>query len=444
MPTPNAITVVYDPTGTLAGNTISNEVITPITQCAIFPTQGPFYDTNLVVRAVRASDDVIVTLTPHVDYFFSPVYGKQLDTIGLIVYSYILLADYTLWSSVSIDYQAVGCENDAILLQQIVNLGNFDRTNLLTWLSLAGDTVVSSDTVRPDIFKNGKTIYLLANLLGAIANDRTNVAGYLNEILQIVNDNSSEITDIRSIINSFNTSVINSGVLDGVAGPMGPQGPQGPQGIDGHIGPQGPQGNTGPQGPQGNTGPQGPQGNIGPQGPQGPQGIDGPQGPQGNTGPQGPQGAASYVPGPQGPAGDTGPQGPQGNSGPQGPQGNTGPQGPQGAASYVPGPQGSQGPQGPSGDVAGAGQWWRMMGGATGEYYNPTTQEIKVVISTAIISPSGGSLWFHSGGAAQNIYCLSGNSLSYTFPVPASTSFGWSFSGGTVAISVLSSDPALG
>jgi hypothetical protein len=207
-PTPNAITVVYDPSGTLVGNNIKNEVVFPITQCAIFPKQGAFYQNGFTVTAIRLSDNVTVPLVPNVDFEWSPPYSKQIDVIGAIVYSYILLKDVSLWSSATINYQAVGCENDAILLQQIVDLGSFDRLDLNSWKSLEGDYVVSADTVRPDIFNNGRTIFLLSRLLGSISRTTLSPAVIFNDLMDRVDSVANDLGFVQSKVDSLNASYV--------------------------------------------------------------------------------------------------------------------------------------------------------------------------------------------------------------------------------------------
>jgi hypothetical protein len=207
-PTPNAITVVYDPSGTLVGNSIKNEIVFPITQCAIFPKQGAFYQNGFTVTAIRLSDNVTVPLVPNVDFEWSPPYSKQIDVIGAIVYSYILLKDVSLWSSATINYQAVGCENDAILLQQIVDLGSFDRLDLNSWKSLEGDYVVSADTVRPDIFNNGRTIFLLSRLLGSISRTTLSPAVIFNDLMDRVDSVANDLGFVQSKLDSLNASYV--------------------------------------------------------------------------------------------------------------------------------------------------------------------------------------------------------------------------------------------
>ena len=43
------MTLPFDPTGTLVGNTFTNELHTPILDVAVFPTNVPFYATGFSV-----------------------------------------------------------------------------------------------------------------------------------------------------------------------------------------------------------------------------------------------------------------------------------------------------------------------------------------------------------------------------------------------------------
>jgi hypothetical protein len=202
-PIPNAITVVYDPSGTLIGNNIKNEVVFPITQCAIFPKQGAFYQNGFTVTAVRLSDNVTVQLVPNIDFEWSPPYSKQIDVIGAIVYSYILLKDVSLWTSATINYQAVGCENDAILLQQIIDLGSFDRLDFNSWKLVQGDYVVSADTVRPDIFNNGRTIFLLSRLLGTVSRTTLSPTVIFNDLIDRIDSVAGDLGFIQGKLDSL-------------------------------------------------------------------------------------------------------------------------------------------------------------------------------------------------------------------------------------------------
>lgn len=146
-----------------------------------------------------------------------------------------------------------------------------------------------------------------------------------------------------------------AGGVTGTQGLVGDIGPVGPIGAIGPVGPAGPTGFTGLQGPagaEGPIGPIGPEGNIGPTGLTGINGLDGPTGPTGATGPIGATGGLGAVgalgafgpKGPFGPTGPTGQKGAAGVTGDAGPTGATGSTGPMGSAGAI----GAAGAQGPS------------------------------------------------------------------------------------------------
>ena len=328
----NEITIVYDPTGSLPGNTITNELTHPVNEPVVWTTEGPFFGPSLSVVGTKVSDSTTAVLQPNVDYFYSPVFGKQMEVLGIPIYSYILLADYTKWSHITIGYQAVGCEYDGVLQQQIISLGNFDRTDLTIWTGLNGDSIINSDDIQPDVFKNGTTIFILAKKLGALANSQQGPNTVLNVLKRELVNVYAELGGLKTLIQAWNVDIVQSGILNSFAeGTIGPVGPTGPSG-----GPVGPTGNTGPTGPS--DGPTGPTGNTGPTGPTGDTGDIGATGPTGNTGVTGP-------------IGNTGPTGNTGNTGPTGPTGIgiTGPTGPGVGATGPTGNTGSTGTTGPTG-----------------------------------------------------------------------------------------------
>lgn len=228
-------TVVFDPTATLPGNAITNEITTPITSAAIFTNQGPFYASTLIVSGVKASDGTTHTLVLGTDYVFSPLFSKQVELIGAEIYSYFLLLNPTQWTSVSANYQAVGCESDSVLLLQIVKLGSFDQMNVSIWSGLVGDSITLGNELKPDVLTNGKTIYMLANMLDKMVKDTKDPNRYLTQSLNDIATLKSEMVAIQNTMNQWNTNIIQTGLLDSFKtatfGPIGPQGIQGPSGL---------------------------------------------------------------------------------------------------------------------------------------------------------------------------------------------------------------------
>lgn len=267
------------------------------------------------------------------------------------------------------------------------------------------------------------------------------------------------------------------------------QGPAGPQGIPGATGPQGAQG---PQGIPGAQGPTGQQGIPGAQGVPGPTGAQGVPGPQGATGAQGEPGQTAVIVGEfsnqspsnlppsgvipanwdavgvppsqltlvqgqamldtannavwcfvgtaatpagwinlggvQGPEGPTGPQGPQGVPGVAGATGNTGatgPQGPAGAASTVPGPTGPQGATGATGATGPQGP--QGPSGATGATGPQGPAGTVATGSTAPANPTNGMQWFDGTNLRMwngTAWAAATNPMQLTFIVPGKPAAG--------------------
>jgi parallel beta-helix repeat protein len=210
--------IPYDPTGTLSSNLISNENHINLVSAAIFPADGPFFDTTMVVTGTMLNSDVSVPLQLYVDYIFSPLYSQVSTLIGSPIFSYIVLINPLQWSSIKLNYRAVGCANDSVLQQQIIALGNFDRLSYSIWTSLPGDTVVNEDNLTPDIMTNGKTLFLLANMIQKVSRE----SGLPGELIQtLVNEVTlvqDQLATLKATMDSWNTTVQQSGILTGAPG----------------------------------------------------------------------------------------------------------------------------------------------------------------------------------------------------------------------------------
>jgi len=200
-------TIVFDPTASLPGNTQSQTFAT-ISDPYISPSEAPFYHTNLIVTGIKLSNpNVTINLTPFIDFTFSPLYTKQSEATGLLIYSYILLTNYSQWESITVNYQAVGCERDSVLLYQIVELGNFDRTDLSIWESLTGDQNINSDEISPDVFTNSRTAFLFAKQINGLSSrlaDTPNSEISTNQLLQTltqkVNSLELRLQNVQNIL----------------------------------------------------------------------------------------------------------------------------------------------------------------------------------------------------------------------------------------------------
>ena len=251
--------VIYDPSGELPANLITNETHVPIVEPVIFPNAGSFYSAGLVVVATHVTTNMVSILTPLVDYVFSPVYATATALTGKEIHSYILLTNYTQWTSVQITYHATGAQPDYVLLSQILNAGNFDRTNLTNWLAFTGELISLNTSTADYSLKNTGVVYLLASKLNAIAIALRTPSSYLAFLNNQFVPLQATVTSLQATLTGFQTTLINSGILSGpiTNGVVGATGPQGPIGQQGPIGPSGLQGNAGAPGAQGIQGIQG-------------------------------------------------------------------------------------------------------------------------------------------------------------------------------------------
>ena len=203
-------TVTYDPTGTNSANLIPNEITSPVVQPDIFFTQGPIYGTSLAVIGIPVSGGAPVTLTPLLDFTWSPLYLSASENTGKVVYSFILLNNYALWSSISCTYQAVGGDVDTTLLANITVLGNFDKTNINIWLGIKGQTNIGLGTgYTPNGNNNWLTSFTdrLTNLANAVSIPNSLVKFISYNIINLTNTVTSNYTSLTTSISSLSTTV---------------------------------------------------------------------------------------------------------------------------------------------------------------------------------------------------------------------------------------------
>lgn len=143
----------YDPTAAASANLISNEVQTvdQTTTVAVFPLQGAFFGTTLVVETKSDSDAEYTEATLGTDYIFSPLFQYASAMASRkVVYSYIVLkpslSDVT---SVRLTYQCLGGYNDDALFAEINN-SSFDQTDYYKWAYKIFGSGVSTGAVTRD------------------------------------------------------------------------------------------------------------------------------------------------------------------------------------------------------------------------------------------------------------------------------------------------------
>jgi len=209
------MTVAFDPTGVLVANLITNEVINSITEPDIVPTQGPFYTSGLTVYGSPVSGGSPIQLTEYADFIYSPLFSVRSGQTGKEVYSYILLTNYTNWSNITLTYHAVGGGNDPILAAEITAAGVFDRTLIDNWLLFTGDAaVLNNPTLNLDL-NNTNVTNLFTNKLQAIADSLGTPSTYLTFINSSFANAQTDIATLKTQVNSWNTTLSNSGILSG-------------------------------------------------------------------------------------------------------------------------------------------------------------------------------------------------------------------------------------
>ena len=256
------MTIVYDPTGVLPGNLVSDEEHTPVIGPDIHTNQGPFYAHGLIITGTLVAGGATVPLALFADYVWSPMFSVRSAEVGQEVYSYILLTDYTKYSSIQLTYQAVGGSSDDVLLSEILSAGDFDRTNFENWSSFVGDMITLSVPGGAFNIKNTGVAHMLAAKLDVIADELRTPSSYLDFIMNTFIPLHSDITALQAQVASWAASFTSNGAFTG-GGAQGPTGAVGPTGPIGFTGPTG----IGSTGPTGNTGPAGATGPVGDVGP---------------------------------------------------------------------------------------------------------------------------------------------------------------------------------
>jgi len=216
------MTLVYDPSGLLASNSITNEIHSPITEPDIWPSQlvtnssdgssasTPFYKLGLSVTGIAVgSTSGPTALVEFTDYVMSPLFATRSADTGKEVYSYILLINYTNWTSITLNYQAVGGDPDTVLINQIVAAGTFDKTNLETWQTFTGELATLGQVGSNYSLTNTDTVNILSGNLNSIALALQAPNGYKQTLDTNISTLNSEVTGLQSTVNSLQADINN-------------------------------------------------------------------------------------------------------------------------------------------------------------------------------------------------------------------------------------------
>ena len=206
------MTIVYDPTGILADNHIINEVHSIIAEPDLYPINSPVYKAGFTITGIPVNSSTPIPLNLYTDYMWSPLFAKRSEDTGKEVYSYILLTNWSEWSSVTISYHAVGGEPDYILNSEILANGAFDRSILANWLGFVGDV---SDLIASGInldFSNSSLAMLFSNKLDAIIASLDTPSTYISFLEGDFLDLQIQVEALKATMRSWNTSLINNDV----------------------------------------------------------------------------------------------------------------------------------------------------------------------------------------------------------------------------------------
>ena len=204
-------TLALDPTGVASTNLINNEVTTPITEPDVVTNQGPFYQTSIVVTGIPVGSTTHTALVYAQDYVYGPSFTDLSLATGLWVSSYILLTNYSSWSSIYVTYQAVGgTSTDLALATEINAAGSFDRTNILNWFGFTGVIATLPPGDLNYSLQNVNVVYLLSQQLSAIATALQTPSSYVNYINTTVNPLVSTVSGLQTQINNLLTLLNNN------------------------------------------------------------------------------------------------------------------------------------------------------------------------------------------------------------------------------------------
>ena len=205
----------YDPTGIIPENLIANEIHTPVIQPAIFPREGPFFESSISVLGTVTGTDNVIALELYTDFLWSPLFSLRTDSTGKDIYSYFILTNYTRWSRLSITYHGVGGEVDKVLLAEIAAAGDFDKTDKSIWLRFEGDETSLQMSGVDYNLKNTGIANLFSQKLENIATALRVPSTYLTFITSSYVPLRNEVNVLNGLISSWSTSFANNGIFDG-------------------------------------------------------------------------------------------------------------------------------------------------------------------------------------------------------------------------------------
>jgi len=142
--------MAYDPTGVAGGNLVTSELHTLGSSAAVVTAAGPFFRNGLIVTGTLAADGSSVTLVYGTDFIFSPLFLSKSLQVGQEIYSYVLILKPTIWTDVSVTYQAIGGDVDVVLLDEMAN-ATYDPLVVTDYDQFLGQayTLAPNNTVVP-------------------------------------------------------------------------------------------------------------------------------------------------------------------------------------------------------------------------------------------------------------------------------------------------------
>lgn len=190
------MTIVYDPTGSLVSNKITNENHPAITEAAIYPTNQPFYKETLQIFGTD-ENNIVSELKYLQDYSLSPEFITYSAATGKEVFSYLVIMEPSRWINISLNYQAVGGVSDITLQQEIANAGVFDRTKPARWLDFEGESIYLHVAATDPRYYHVSFIEILADKLDQIVQRLGVPESYVTYIL---NDWTNKVTEVNQMM----------------------------------------------------------------------------------------------------------------------------------------------------------------------------------------------------------------------------------------------------
>jgi len=131
----------YDPNANNPDNYIQNDPFTITDSLVFFPAEGPFYEKDLSIVAIRPGEATPSQLVYGKDYFLSPLFLTASRNVAREVFSFFGLVS-SGYTNIEASYRVIGGDLvDAQLAAEILALGQFDRLDRSIWLSLRGEEI---------------------------------------------------------------------------------------------------------------------------------------------------------------------------------------------------------------------------------------------------------------------------------------------------------------